>query len=267
MIDDALKSLLRQTRAPAEIRLYLPRFSKREEQPYRVPAYLRQLKSVTLFEDEEDHGPATKFRSAIEKAAPDQKLLIVDDDRIYPPDMLALLDDAATANPSAAFCLGGWIVPPDLVDRATTMMMNINSIPPAQIRASRIKKAAPIDILMGCHGFVIRPRQVDLARLCDYSRAPREAFFADDLWISAYCHAPKYALPVRRTDFQPYRNIRHYDKSSLGWVNRTGNPEIWVNTTVLKWFGLDPWLAAERPASCPKSVALDAAPSIPERAA
>jgi hypothetical protein len=257
MIDDALKSLLRQTRAPAEIRLYLPRFSKREKQPYRVPQYLRDLKSVVIIEDEEDHGPATKFRSAILNAAPDQKLLIVDDDRIYPRDMVALLDDAATANPTAAFCLGGWVVPSDLVDRPTTMMTNINCIPPAQYRAARIRQAMPIDILMGCHGFIVRPRQVDLARLADHSRAPPAAFFADDIWISAYCHAPKFAVPVRRTDFQPYRHIRRYDKSSLGWVNRTGNPEIWVNTTVLKWFGLDPWLAAERPVSCPEPVAFD----------
>jgi hypothetical protein len=171
--------------------------------------------------------------------------------------MLALLDDAATADPSSAFCLGGWIVPTDLVDRPTTMMMSINGVPPAQIRASRIRTSAPIDILMGCHGFVIRPRQVDLARLSDYSRAPPAAFFADDIWISAFCHAPKYALPVRRSDFQPLRHIPRYEKSSLGWVNRIGKPEIWANTTVLKWFGLDPWLAAVRPVSLAEPVAFD----------
>ena len=242
MIDDALKSLMRQTRAPAEIRLYLPRFSKREGQPYCVPQYLRDLTSLVLYEDEEDHGPATKFRSAIRDAAPDQKLLIVDDDRIFPPDMLALLDEAATADPSAAFCVGGWIVPPDLVDRPTTMMMNINRIPPAQLRPSRLREITPIDILMGAHGFIVRPRQVDLVRLFDDARAPEAVFFADDIWISACCRAPKYAVPIGRADFQPYRHIRRYDRSSLGWVNRSGSPENWINTAVLKWFGPDPWL-------------------------
>lgn len=245
MIDDALKSLMRQTRAPREIRLYLPRFSKREEQPYFVPAYLRELKSLVLVEDEEDYGPATKFYSAIRSAQPDDKLLIVDDDRIFPPDMLALLDDAATREPDAAFCIGGWVAPPDLIDRPTTMMMNINRIPPAQVRPSRIRRWTPIDILMGAHGFIVRPRHLDLARLFDYSRAPKAVFFADDIWISAFCRARKFALPIRRADFQPYRHISRYDRSSLGWVNRTGDPEDWVNTKVLKWFGTDPWMFAK----------------------
>ncbi len=256
LIDDALKSLLRQTRAPAEIRLYLPAFSKREQQGYVVPDYLRRLKSVVIFDNEADRGPATKFMSAISSVGADQKLLIVDDDRIFPPDMLELLDDAATANPEAAYCIGGWIAPPDLVDRPTTMMMNINSIPPAQVRPARIRKATPIDILMGAHGFIVRPRHVDLRRLLDYSNAPEAAFFADDIWLSGYCRAPKYALPVERADFQPYRHISHYDNSSLGWVNRTGTPEQWVNTEVLKWFGPEPWRVGMRLArSAPRPIA------------
>jgi len=246
LIDDAIKSLLRQTRAPKEIRLYLPRFSKREQQPYVIPEHLRRLRTLVIFENEEDRGPATKFHSAMASAAPDQKLVIVDDDRIFPPDMLECLDDAARAQPEAAFCIGGWIAPPDLVDRPTTMMMNINRIPPAQIRPARIKRKTPIDILMGAHGFIIQPRHVDLEQLLDTSRAPTAAFFADDIWISAFCRAPKYALPIRRADFQPYRHISHYDKSSLGWVNRTGSPDVWVNTEVLKWFGPSPWKIGTR---------------------
>jgi hypothetical protein len=259
MIDDALKSLMRQTRAPKEIRLYLPAFSRREDQPYRVPQYLRELKSLVLIEDVEDHGPATKFRAAIRDASPDDKLLIVDDDRIFPPDMLALLDDAATNDPDAAFCIGGWVVPPDLIDRPTTMMMNINRIPPAQVRPSRIRRPTPIDILMGAHGFIVRPRHLDLTRLFDDADVPEAVFFADDIWISAFCHAPKFALPIRRADFQPYRHISRYDRSSLGWVNRTGSPENWVNTTVLTWFGADPWLFAKSPAKAAQRPGGDAA--------
>ena len=259
LIDDTIKSLLRQTRAPAEIRLYLPRFSKREEAPYSVPPHLRGLKSLVLIENEDDHGPATKFWSAIRTAQPDQKLVILDDDRIYAAGMLARLDDAANADPAAAFCLGGWTVPADLVDRPTTMMMNIRAIPPAQLRAVRLKHRVRIDILMGCHGYLIRPRQLDLKRLFDLSRAPAAAFFADDIWISAWCRAPKYALPVRRTNFQPHRHIRRYDRSSLGWVNRTGRPETWANTKVLKWFGRDQWLAAGPVMSRQRPMAFDPA--------
>jgi hypothetical protein len=241
MIDDTIKSLLIQTRAPAEIRLYLPKVSKREQVAYTVPPHLERLASVVIIEVEEDHGPATKFLPALKDAAPDQKILIVDDDRIYPRRLIEILDDAATHHPGAAYGLGGTIVAMDLIDRPTTLKMNLLRIPPAQVRATRITRKTEVDILMGCHGYLIRPRHLDLDRLFDYSQAPPEAFFADDIWISGYCQAPKYALPAPRVDFHPYRHVWAYDKSSLGRVNRTGRSEQWINSAVLKWFGPGPW--------------------------
>jgi hypothetical protein len=241
MIDDTLKSLLRQSRAPAEIRLYLPRTSKREQVPYRVPERLKRLKSIVIVEVEEDLGPATKFLPILGDVTPEQKVLIVDDDRIYPRRMVEVLDAAATERPRAAYGLGGTIVAMDLVDRPTTLKMNLLRIAPAQIRATRIAQPTEVDILMGCHGYLVRPQHFDLQRLSDYSQAPPEAYFADDIWISGRCLAPKYALPSGRVDFHPYRNVPAYDRSSLGWLNRTGRPEQWINTVVLKWFGPGPW--------------------------
>ena len=70
-----------------------------------------------------------------------------------------------------------------------------------------------------------------------------------------------YAVPIGRADFQPYRHIRRYDRSSLGWVNRTGSPENWANTAVLKWFGPDPWMFAKSHAG-----RLSTAPATPRPA-
>jgi hypothetical protein len=242
MIADVLKSLLRQTRAPAEIRLYVPRFSTREQRAYLVPDWLRRLRSVRIIEVDRDEGPATKYLTAMRTLPADGKLIVVDDDRIYRDDMIEILDAAATAHPDAGYGLGGWIVPPDLKDRRTTIAMHLAGCPPAQIRPYRIAAPKPIDILMGCHAYLVRPRFFDLDRLGNYAGAPREAFLADDIWLSAHCTVPKFVLPVRRGDFQPYRHMLAYDRSSVGWANRVGPPDQWISTIMLQHFGPGPWL-------------------------
>jgi hypothetical protein len=241
LIGDTIKSLLRQTRAPAEIRLYLPRVSRRERQPYVVPAELRALKSLRICVCPEDYGPATKFLPALGALAPDAKLLVVDDDRIFQPSMLAALDDAANAEPDAAYGFGGWIVPDDLIDRATNWIMILKKRPPAQVRPAQIATRTEIDILMGAHAYLVRPRFFHLARLADFSGAPEAVYFADDIWISGHCRAPKFTLPTRLVDFQPYRHLRAYDRSSLGWLNRADVPERRMNSIMLSHFGPGPW--------------------------
>ena len=242
MIEDTLKSLLGQTRSPAEIRVYLPKSSRRESKPYIVPKAIANLQSVKIIRVEDDLGPATKFIHALNGLGPDDKLIVVDDDRIFPDNMIALLDDAANQNPDSAFCIGGWVVPADLTDRRTDLWMYLRRSPPAQVRPVRIRLATPIDILMGAHGFMVRPKFINLERLNDYSDAPEAAVFADDIWISAYCRAPKYALPCKWADFQPYRHVPSYDRTSIGWINRRGRPEQWVNSITLKHLGMRPWL-------------------------
>jgi hypothetical protein len=58
-IATTLKSLMRQSRAPARIVLNLPHHSKRENAAYDVPGFLQGLKSVVVHRCE-DLGPATK---------------------------------------------------------------------------------------------------------------------------------------------------------------------------------------------------------------
>jgi hypothetical protein len=246
-IGDTLKSLLRQSRAPAEIRLNLPAYCKRERAPYVVPAWLGGLRSVTIVACD-DLGPATKLLPALGALPPNQKIVALDDDRIYPRSLLADLDAAAQSLPDAALGLSGWRVPPDLIDRPTTLLTNIRTTPPAPIRGRRVRVPTPVDILQGMSGYLVRPRYFDLAALGDYSCAPAAASFVDDVWISAQCRAPKYVIPVRRSNFQPYRRIRLYKKTGLGLVNRGGGDVNRRNNTVMLKYFASRWAAdgAER---------------------
>ncbi len=235
-IAETLKSLMAQTRAPREIRLNVPETSIREKQPYVIPQWLHELVSVKMVRCE-DWGPATKLLPTVGSFEADQLILVVDDDRIYAPNTIEVLEAAARSEPGTAFGLGGWIAPVDLVDRPTTLRSNVLQMPPAPLRTARLKRRVPVDILQGFAGYVVRPRFFDLSALTDYSSAPAAAFFVDDVWISAHCRVPKYVIPSSATNFLRKRRAHIYKKTSLGWVNRGGgNDDARNNTIMLKHF-------------------------------
>lgn len=234
-LGDTLKSLLLQTRPPAEIRLNIPQFSKREKTSYVVPDWLPALRSVRVVRCE-DYGPATKFIPTLITEPPDRLVVVVDDDRIYPSRLLADLEAAAVADPGAAIGTTGWIVPADMTDRPTNFS-NLFPRPPAPIMSTKIRHPCPVDILKGVSGYAVRPRFFDLEKLADYSTAPPEAFFVDDIWLSGKCRAPKIVIPTRRTNFHPRRRAQFYRSTSLGRLDSDKSR----NTVMLKYFGPDCW--------------------------
>ncbi len=236
LIEPTIKSLLRQTRAPKQIVINVPDYSIREKSGYIIPPFLQNLKSVTINRCD-DKGPATKFLSVVNSSAASQMIIVVDDDRIYPVSLVAELVAAVTANPDAAYCMSGWLVPQDLTDRPTTIWSNFWLTPPTQLRGRRLDRPAPIDMLMGYAGYIIRPQQLDLAGLNDFSKAPPEAFYVDDVWLSAHCRVPRFALPTRRFNYQSKLRKRHYDLTSLASINKgAGGNARRNNTIVLRHF-------------------------------
>lgn len=231
-----LASLMRQTVAPARIVLNLPRFSRREQCAYDVPEALRRLAAVEIREVD-DLGPATKIVPTLLAEPPDRMIVALDDDRIYPADLIETLERAARADPEAAVTLGGWIVPADYVDRPTTIASNFFMRPPAPVRAPRLRARKQVDVLLGFCAYLVRPRFFDLAALADWSGAPPEAFYVDDVWISAHCRADKWVVPSRLSNYQPKLLRGFYRATSLGLINRgAGGHEKRHNTIVLRHF-------------------------------
>jgi hypothetical protein len=230
-IATTLKSLLRQTRLPARIRLNLPHVSKREQRPYAVPDWLKNLQSVEIVACE-DYGPATKLIPSLSLAS-DQKIVVVDDDRIYPANLIADLETAADAMPEAAVGFSGWVAPRDLTDRPTTVLANIAMTPPVPVRARRLRGRRAVDMLQGLSGYLVRPKFFDLAKLTDYASAPEAAFFVDDVWIAAHCTAPKYVIPAKRAGYPGRKRRAFYKQTSLGLINRGGGDVNRRNNTIL----------------------------------
>jgi hypothetical protein len=236
-IGTTLKSLMRQSRAPARIALNLPYHSKRESADYVVPNFLLELKSVAIHRCE-DMGPATKVIPTLARETAAQKIIVVDDDRIYPPNLVADLEDAAARDEHSAFGMSGWVVPADLTDRPTTIWANLKMLAPAPVRARRLIAPLAVDILQGLSGYLVRPAFFDLTRLSDYSGAPEAAFYVDDVWISGHCNVPRFVIPARRYNYQPKFRGAFYKRTSLGLINRgpggPGGDAMRHNTLVLR---------------------------------
>ena len=225
---------MRQNLAPARIVLNLPRWSRRECRAYEVPEALADLHAVEITECD-DWGPATKLIPTVLRSAPSQPIIVVDDDRIYPPDFIADLENASRLHPGSALCFSGWRVPDDLTDRPTTLWSDLMMKPPVPIKATRVNALHEVDILQGQGGYYIYPEFFDAAELMDYSQAPEAAFFVDDVWISAHCKARKFVVPAQRCGYPIKLHAAHYKSTSVALVNRgSGTPETRNNTILIR---------------------------------
>lgn len=234
LIGETLKSLMRQTRAPARIVINVPHASRRENSAYAIPAMLGNLASVEIHRCD-DWGPATKLIPSVLRYPPSQPIIVVDDDRIYPPNLVADLEDASARHPDHALGFSGWRVPDDLTDRPTTLWRDLRMKPPVPAKATRLRSELEVDVLQGMSGYLVRPEFFDSSRLTDYSSAPEAAFFVDDVWISGHCLAARLVIPAARSNYEPKRHARHYKSTSVALVNRgDGTPGSRNNTIMIR---------------------------------
>ncbi len=237
-IGPTVKSLLRQTARAREIRLCVPAWSEREQCAYEVPAWLRTLPGVTITACA-DEGPATKFLPTLRAVAPEQAVVVVDDDRSYHRRLLEEYARLARAFPDRALGAAGWRVPADLVDRPTTLHARLAGARHVPRRAHQLRAAERTDILQGVHSYLVRPEFFDLAKLGDFSSAPAALRYVDDVWVSAHCRAEKWLHPMALgyTDFQPWAGRPRFRATALGaTVNRARRDEDRGNSVALRHF-------------------------------
>jgi hypothetical protein len=186
-----VRSLLRQTRPPDEIVLTIPEFSIREQRPYEVSGYLSRLPSLRILHCRRDWGPATKFipviREELAANRGDTLIMVVDDDRIYPPDALETYLHYNKQLSEAALCFRGAAMPRSF-DWRDAMMT----------KASELREPHSVAVITGCGSFLIQPRFFDES-LWDYSHAPQGAFYMDDIWVSGCLtrrNVKRYVVPA-----------------------------------------------------------------------
>lgn len=218
-LDLTLKSLLYQSVKPASINIYIPYRSFRNDRPYKVPDYLNELKNIHIHRVEVDYGPATKFIHALSQFSESQKILVVDDDNIYPKNYIEQFERASRQFPDIILAASGWRVPADLLDRPTTLKSNILKTPPTPVPGTRINENYPVDVIQGYSGYLLKPEYFDLGELKDYSFAPEALRYVDDVWVSAHAKVSKEVFPMKRFCYTPFFKKREYSSSSLAKIN------------------------------------------------
>jgi hypothetical protein len=186
-----IRCLLKQTRPPDEIVLAIPEFSIREQRPYVVPKYISHWPRVRVLRCSRDWGPATKFIPVVQEELAAGRgttsIMVVDDDRVYPRDALETYLHYSEQLPEAALCFRGAAMPRSMDWRYAKM-----------IHGNELRRPQPVTVITGCGSYLIRPKFFDDS-LWDYSRAPRGAFYMDDIWISGCltrCGVKRYVVPA-----------------------------------------------------------------------
>ena len=192
-LQPTLESLLTQTRPPDEIVLAIPKLSVRQNREYIIPNYLATMPRVRLLQAETDWGPATKFipviRAELKAGRPDTLIMVVDDDRVYPRDSVALYLHYNAQSPNAALCFRGGPLERSRNGRHYKTIFGIDLQSPERVA-----------VMTGCGSYLIQPRFFD-ETLWDYSAAPKGAFYMDDIWISGCLDrrgVEKYVVPASR---------------------------------------------------------------------
>jgi hypothetical protein len=158
-IGACVQSLLDQTVAAEKIFICIPQSYRRFGSPDPLPIDLSRFgERVELVRPAEDYGPGTKLLGSLDLVprTPETLLVLVDDDMIYRPHMLATFRDSFAANPGSA----------------------------ASFHTYRYKG---LPVGQGADGFALPAALLDGIR--EFHRAASacpEAFFVDDLWTSYF---------------------------------------------------------------------------------
>ena len=178
-IRPTLRSLLDQSVKATGIILNIPEVSRKTGTPYSIPQWLQKSTAITINRCE-DYGPATKTLPTLQLLAekPGTLIIVVDDDQIYPRELVATHFKASKELPNTMIGLLGWKVSKTLLFKDKT---NISS---SRVRffkkVKRIKQPVEVDVLQGSSSYLLTSQMFDTTVF----DLPEAAYFADDIWIA-----------------------------------------------------------------------------------
>lgn len=172
-----LESLLRQTIKPGEIILYLSKeqFSDIDALPKKLK-YMAQSHKIKIEFCDGDLKSHKKYYYAM-KDRSDKTIITVDDDIVYPEDLIECLLKCSEKFPDTVCCTV-----------AHRMKINGNSIGPYNSweKNCQIIEKPKMDLLaVGCGGVLYPPHTFDLKRLLDKESISTLCPYADDLWLKS----------------------------------------------------------------------------------
>jgi hypothetical protein len=191
-----LSSMFEQTVRPRDIRLNVPHVSKRTGKEYIIPNWLHNV-AITIVRCE-DFGPATKYIPSLKHFSDinklDQRLLIYDDDSIMPRNLVETFDAISRKYPqycvttntyrfldgSPRFRTFGFQSQLSWAQKIlyTLTFADCREMPPND-------EVTLTDMAVGWCGFLMTPNMVNFEDVSNFESLPPDAFFVDDVVISA----------------------------------------------------------------------------------
>eukprot|EP00053_Salpingoeca_punica_P013491 m.122047 g.122047 ORF g.122047 m.122047 type:complete len:330 (+) comp16215_c1_seq2:339-1328(+) len=239
---DVLGSLGKQTLQPDAIYVNLPLRNARTQEPYVVPSWLETfLPNIRVLRPQVDVGPLCKLLPAlVAEDAHDTIVITVDDDKIYPPEVLRHLAWYAEMDPTLAVGMCGYSFmsmpkPEEVVGVNVPWMF-------------RGEHGRTVEVLQGVCGVAYRRGFFpDLEKL---SKPAKECFTTDDLWISGYLatvsKVPRVLIPGKwhsRLTLESYST--EWLKAKQGRVNRLSDSNKKAGTDIACVRGVErelgPW--------------------------
>mmetsp|Transcript_11243 Transcript_11243/g.47959 ORF Transcript_11243/g.47959 Transcript_11243/m.47959 type:complete len:878 (-) Transcript_11243:2223-4856(-) len=191
-----INSLSVQTMQPHQIILNVPRISKRFGVEYLIPAYLYRIPGFVINHCD-DYGPATKLLGVLDSIKDPETLIItIDDEYMYPANLVETLVLAHRLQPRAAFGFAGQVIDADYSTPSRIAVRSADKWDPS--------KNASVDILEGFLGAIYK---VDFFSPSVYN-IPADCFTTDDIWFSAHLASKnipriKLSMPFSRpSDFE-----------------------------------------------------------------
>ena len=229
-----INSLTDQSVLPEKIIINLPRYFKRDKTNYEIPQYIHEHPLIELNWIEEDMGPATKLLPTISRyeKQPERLIIVVDDDQIYPRDLVSNYVENEKLLPDVAMTLSGWTVPRSF-DHADKKQQ-YGGIVRFYRTDNSVNKPEQVDCLQGAASFAVKPKFFN-KNVYDFANAPGEAFFVDDIWISgnlALTKTPVYVIPA---PFRFGRFVSLRQSSQFGLSNSV-NADNTNNNVLYKYF-------------------------------
>ncbi|HHF7367995.1 TPA: hypothetical protein ACPSKY_003146 [Legionella bozemanae] len=166
-----LNSIALQSQQPENILLWIPKQYKRfsNQSISQPPDFIKNYPNVLIQHIEQDYGPASKLLPCLQLlAGQDTKIIIIDDDRIYPPHFIHDLLKYEQADPAAALGIAGTVM--------HGTMRNEHAA---------TKKMALVDVLLAYNGMLVKPTFFS-EDIFHYPPNLPEAFFEDDVWVSGH---------------------------------------------------------------------------------
>lgn len=189
-IGPVIDSLEAQTRRPDRIYVCICEFCLWEQSPYDVPAWLRQDELVEVVVSTKDYGPANKLLGMLDREPdPSTRIVIVDDDWAYNPDMLETLERRfEQLGGRAAIGSSGARIPRHWSHMAARIGPEIKAKPHLRnqlIFVAESPEEIAVDILQYGFGALLLRGWFDNAIL-DLLEPLEPLFFADDVLFSGY---------------------------------------------------------------------------------